>query len=220
MKDLIIVGASGLGRKLYVCLRRLNTDNQWNIKGFIDDNEHALDGKKCDLKIIGTINDWEPTENQTFVMAVANPYIKYVLANKLLKKGAHFETIVSPDVIMGDYVEIGEGSIIMTPYNVESEAKIGRFVTLLGSTIAIDGVLGDYSTTTGFVNLTCANIGRGVYIGSHAVILERVTIGDGAVIGAGSIVTKDIPPYSLAYGTPARVKGEAPHYNYDDETEE
>ena len=46
MKDLIIVGAGGLGRKVFVCLRRLNTDGRWNIRGFIDDNEHALDGKK------------------------------------------------------------------------------------------------------------------------------------------------------------------------------
>ncbi len=217
MKDLIIVGAGGLARKLFVCLRRLNTDNRWNIKGFIDDDEHALDGKRCDLKIIGTIKDWQPTDNQVFAMGVANPKVKHILANQLIKKGAHFETIVSPDVIMGDYVEIGEGSVIMTPYNVESEAKIGRFVTLLGSTIALDGILGDYSTSTGYVNLTCAKIGRGVYVGSHAVILEHVTVGDGAVIGAGSIVTKDIPPFSLSYGTPARVKGEVPYYDYSDE---
>ena len=219
MKDLIIVGAGGLARKLFVCLRRLNTDNQWNIKGFIDDNAHALDGKRCDLNIIGTIKDWQPKENEVFAMGVADPHIKQILAEKLKKRGARFETIVSPDVIMGDYVEIGEGSVVMTPYNVESEAKIGRFVTLLGSTIALDGVLGDYSTSTGFVNLTCAKIGRGVYIGSHAVILEHVTVGDGAVIGAGSIVTRDIPPFSLAYGTPARVKGETRHYNYDERNE-
>ena len=57
MKDLYIVGAGGLGRKVFVCLRRLNTDNKWNIVGFLDDNPNALDGKKCDLEIVGRISD-------------------------------------------------------------------------------------------------------------------------------------------------------------------
>jgi len=44
-----------------------------------------------------------------------------------------------------------------------------------------------------------------VWLGAGAIILDRVTIGEGAVIGAGSVVTKDIPPYSIATGVPARV---------------
>lgn len=208
MKDLIIVGAGGLGRKVFVCLRRLNQDNQWNIRGFIDDNDRALDGKKCDLNIIGRISDWEPTENQVFVMGISDPHTKRIVSDMLKSKGAHFETVVSPDVIMGDYVEIGEGSVIMTPYNVESGAQIGKFVTLLGSTIALDGKLGDYSTTGGFANLTYANIGKEVYVGSHAVILSNVTVGDGAYIGVGSIVMKDVPAHAQVFGNPARIVGE------------
>lgn len=208
MKDLIIVGAGGLGRKVFVCLRRLNTSKKWNILGFIDDDEQALDGKKCDLKIIGRISDWEPSEDQVFVMAISDPHTKRIVSDHLLNKGAKFETIVSPDVIMGDYVEIGEGSVIMTPYNVESGAQIGKFVTILGSTIALDGKLGDYSTTGGFANLTCANIGKEVYVGSHAVVLSHVNVGDGAYIGVGSIVIKDVPEYKKVFGNPARVVAE------------
>lgn len=48
-------------------------------------------------------------------------------------------------------------------------------------------------------------IGNNVWIGAHSVILPGVTIGDHAVIGAGSVVTKDIPSYSLAVGNPCRV---------------
>ena len=212
MKDLIIVGAGGLGRKVFVCLRRLNIDRRWNILGFIDDNEHALDGKKCDLSIIGKISDWAPTEDQVFVMGISDPHVKHMVSDMLISRGAEFETIVSPDVIMGDYVTIGEGSVIMTPYNVESGAQIGKFVTLLGSTIALDGKLGDYSTTGGFANLTFANIGKEVYVGSHAVILSHVNVGDGAYIGVGSIVMKDVPAYAQVFGNPARIVGERPRH--------
>lgn len=48
-------------------------------------------------------------------------------------------------------------------------------------------------------------IGNGVWIGDSVIILPEVEVGDGCVIGAGSIVTKDIPPYSIAVGNPARV---------------
>jgi acetyltransferase-like isoleucine patch superfamily enzyme len=48
-------------------------------------------------------------------------------------------------------------------------------------------------------------VGKGVWVGSGAIILGGVTIGEHAVVGAGSVVTKDIPPYSVAAGVPARV---------------
>lgn len=208
MKDLIIVGAGGLGRKLFVCLRKLNIFNKWNILGFIDDNPLALEGKKCDLDIIGTISDWVPEENQVFVMGISDTRIKRIVSDEMILKGAIFESIVSPECILGDYVEIGQGSVIMTPYNVESGVRIGKFVTLLGSTIALDGRLGDYSTTGGFANLTSASIGKEVYVGSHAVILSHVRVGDNAHIGVGSIVMNDVPSNTRVFGNPARVVGE------------
>ena len=47
-------------------------------------------------------------------------------------------------------------------------------------------------------------IGNDVWIGYEAVIMSGVTIGDGAIIGARSVVTKDIPPYTIVGGVPAR----------------
>ena len=49
-------------------------------------------------------------------------------------------------------------------------------------------------------------IGNDVWIGSRAIILAGVTVGDGAIIGAGAVVTKDVPPYAVVAGVPARVK--------------
>lgn len=48
-------------------------------------------------------------------------------------------------------------------------------------------------------------LGNDVWVGSHVRIKRGVTVGDGAVIGAGSIVTRDVPPYAIVAGTPARV---------------
>lgn len=49
------------------------------------------------------------------------------------------------------------------------------------------------------------HIGKGVMVGMESIIMPGVTIGDGAIIGAGSIVTKDIPAWTIATGRPARV---------------
>lgn len=49
-------------------------------------------------------------------------------------------------------------------------------------------------------------VGNDVWFGENAIILSGVTIGDGAVIGLGSVVTKDVPPYSIVAGNPARVR--------------
>lgn len=47
-------------------------------------------------------------------------------------------------------------------------------------------------------------IGRNVYIGTNTIIVKPVTVGDGAIIGAGSVVNKDIPPYQVWAGVPAK----------------
>lgn len=49
------------------------------------------------------------------------------------------------------------------------------------------------------------NIGNNVWMGDNCIILKDVTIGDGAVIGAGSVVTKDVPPFAIVGGGPAKI---------------
>lgn len=56
-------------------------------------------------------------------------------------------------------------------------------------------------------------IGRDVWIGCRAIVTAGVTIGDGCIIGAGSIVTRDLPPGSVAVGAPARIVRERPAFS-------
>jgi acetyltransferase-like isoleucine patch superfamily enzyme len=62
------------------------------------------------------------------------------------------------------------------------------------------------SRRDGIVYAQPVTIGDDCWIGVNATILPGVTIGKGSVIGAGAVVTRDIPPFSLAWGVPARVQ--------------
>ncbi|WP_198526397.1 CatB-related O-acetyltransferase [Halarcobacter anaerophilus] len=57
-------------------------------------------------------------------------------------------------------------------------------------------------------------IGNDVWLGHNVVVMGNVTIGDGAVIGSSAVVTKDIPPFAIAVGNPARVI----KYRFDEKT--
>lgn len=58
-------------------------------------------------------------------------------------------------------------------------------------------------------------LGKDVFLGSNAIVYPNVTIGEGAMIGAGSLVDKDIPPWTINVGVPTRVVGERPKVKFD-----
>ena len=65
-----------------------------------------------------------------------------------------------------------------------------------------------FRSQTGYTNSAPVIIGDFCWIGSNVVIMKGVTIGDGSVIAANSVVTSNIPPHSLASGNPAQVVSE------------
>jgi virginiamycin A acetyltransferase len=63
-----------------------------------------------------------------------------------------------------------------------------------------------------FINTAYTNIGSDVLLGANSIILSGISIGHGAIIGAGSIVTKNVPPYAIVAGNPAKII----KYRFDD----
>ena len=87
--------------------------------------------------------------------------------------------------------------------------KIGRYSAIGSHSVIMTytHVFDDLTIPIKFQNLELkkVKIGEGVWLGTHVVVLPGVTIGDGAIVGAGAVVTKDIPCYSIAAGVPAKV---------------
>ncbi len=112
-------------------------------------------------------------------------------------------TMPHPVVEIGKWVFVGMNTIIAS----KNRIKIGDFTIFAPNCYVIDHEHG-FSKSDVILNqksvLKEVKIGRDCYFGAGVVILGGVTIGDGVVIGAHSVVTHDIPPHEIWAGSPAR----------------
>ena len=206
MKDLIIVGASGFGREVLQWVKDINNIKQsWIIRGFIDDNLKALDGYKCDYKVIGRIQDWTVSGMEVYCCAIAMPMIKEKLVTSLKLKGANFINMVHPTAIISEFCEIGEGLIVTPRAKISPNVTLGNFVTILGSGIGHDAIIGDFSTIAANCSVSGhVVLGKRDFVASNVCIAPSKKIGDDVFIGMGSMVVSNIKAGIKVMGNPAR----------------
>ena len=100
-------------------------------------------------------------------------------------------------VRIGSFCSVGPGVLFICA----AEHRVDT-----ATTFPIQFVNGKIRNAPGTVGKGPITVGHDVWIGARCIILGGVTIGNGAVVGAGSIVTRDIAPYAVAFGNPASVK--------------
>ena len=148
------------------------------------------------------------------------------ITNSRIGRGVEIlDNCVITDSEISNDCTVGPFAHLRGKAKLEEKAKVGNFVelkkTILGRgskashlTYLGDATIGE-KTNIGAGTITCnydgvnkhsTNIGNNVKIGSDTMLVAPVKIGDGAVTGAGSVVTKDVPPDTLVVGAPARVK--------------
>ena len=114
----------------------------------------------------------------------------------------------------GSYIQVGKNaelSIGDTFINREVKIICNKKITIGdGCIIAMGTVIRDNDggshrlLSPGYTNAKPVSIGNHVWLGENSMVLKGVTIGDGAVVAASSVVTCDVPPHCLVAGTPAR----------------
>lgn len=127
-----------------------------------------------------------------------------ILARCQLSKGAVIhcyggKVVIAENVFVGEYVVIyGHGNV-----EIGENTLIAMHTCIVSSnhTVPPRGELIRYKKDV----LLPVKIGKDVWLGAGVKVLGGVTIGDGCVIAAGAVVTKDLPSYSIAAGVPARV---------------
>lgn len=109
----------------------------------------------------------------------------------------------SGDVIIGDECQIGIGTAILGPVKIGNGAGTGQHVFISGFNHEFKD--GTKNSKYQGLDIRGVVIEDEVHIGANSVVVAGVTIGKRSQIGAGSVVTKDIPPFSIAAGNPAKV---------------
>lgn len=109
----------------------------------------------------------------------------------------------SGDVIMGDKVRIGIGSVVIGPVTMGSGSGLGQHVFVAGFNHGYGD--GTKNSSVQPLDIRKTIIEEEAHIGANSVVVAGITIGKRSQVGAGSVVTKDVPPFSIAVGNPARV---------------
>ena len=207
MKKILIVGAGGFGRELLQWIKDINAEKPtWEIGGFLDDNLQALDGVEIDYPVVGTISDWQPKDDEVFALAMGKPQLKRMVVEKLKSRGAHFAAVIHPTALVSPFAHYGEG-LVMFPYSkLSCNSTVGDFVSILTTPIGHDNEIGDYTMISGGCNIVRnVKIGKDVFVAAGVCIAQDVVVKDGAYIGLGSVVLKDVKAGTKVFGKPARI---------------
>jgi acetyltransferase-like isoleucine patch superfamily enzyme len=121
-----------------------------------------------------------------------------------LGRDTEFETRGGGRIVLGDDIRINRGCTLVSYAEVVigDFAIIGEYVTIRD---ANHGMKADEPMRYQAHDSAPVTIGRDVWIGRGSCVLPGVTIGEGAVIGANSVVSRDVPAFSVAAGAPAAV---------------
>lgn len=195
MKDIVIIGAGGIGREVAWIIEEINeVKSTWNIIGFVDENSE-MHGKILNgYKVLGGFDTLDKLEVKPYVVvAIANCKVKKDIVEKLDGK-FKFATVIDPTVRVGKYIEIGEGSIVYPGVILTVNTKLGNHVVVSGNCgIGHDTVIGDYSSVLWGSSFSGYDVvGSECFIGVGTKVVQGISIGNGSRVNAGMTVLKDV----------------------------
>ena len=209
IRDLYIIGAGGFGREVVWLAERINAvEPTWDIKGFIDDNETVQGMQLGKYNVIGNCSTLGEIDKEVWVVcAIGASYVRKKVIEKVSRyENVKFATLIDPSVIMSSSVKIGEGTMVCAGNILTVDISIGNHVIInLDCTVGHDAVLGDFVTLYPSVNVSgCSSLESEVEVGTGAQIIQGKKISQGTIVGAGAVVTKDLPANCTAVGAPAK----------------
>lgn len=210
MKKLYIIGSGGFGREVLWLVERINQVGKvWDIQGFIDDDKTLCGRIENNYEILGDCKYLGSLKDDIYVaIAIGSPKIKEKIVNKLSKfSNIHFATLIDPSVLYSNQVKIGEGSIICAGTIITVNIEIGKHVIInLDCTVGHDSIIEDYATILPSVNLSGNTITKKyTTIGTGAKIIQGITIGENVMVGAGTVVIRDIEGNCTVVGNPVKI---------------
>ena len=129
-------------------------------------------------------------------------HFSHVMSNCVIGNGCNLgqNVVISPDVVLGDNVKVQNNVSIYSGVTCEDDV-------FLGPSMVFTNILNPRSAIIRRDQYVKTLIQKGASIGANATVICGNTIGEYALIGAGAVVTKDVPNYALIVGNPAKQIG-------------
>ena len=215
---MLIVGAKGFAKEVLEVLYQLNDIE--NVV-FYDDVSEDLPKQLYErfdiLRNAEEVKEYFQNVDNRFTIGIGGPVLRKKMFDKFTGLGGVFTSTISPKANIGNFGnEIEDGSNVMTGTVITNDIHLGKGVLVnLNCTIGHDSTIGDFVEMSPGVHVSGnCKIGSYSNIGTNASILPKITIGENVIVGAGSVVTKDVPSNSLVVGVPAKIIKELPLINF------
>lgn len=211
-RDLVIVGSGGFGREVADIVAAINTllpEPQWNMLGYLDDAPSLVNVERAErqgLSVLGPVSADTVDGTPHFVIGISDGIVRKKLADRLEAAGWKPATLIHPAAGIGSETRIGEGTILCAGVQITTNVTLGRHVHLnLNCTVGHDTELRDFVSVNPLVAVSGEILlEEQATVGSSAFILQGLSVGRAATIGASACVTRDVPAEAIVKGVPAR----------------
>lgn len=210
---IILVAAGGLARETAEAARAAGLP----VAGCVDDNPDLwgtlLEGG---LEVLGGLDLIVSQVDSGVVICAGKGATRAVLAQRLSGLGVpdeRFATVVHPSVSVPASCRVGAGSILLAGVVLTASVRVGRHVVAMPHvTLTHDDVVDDFATLCAGVTLGGhVKVSGAAYLGMSSSVREKVTVGAGATLGMGAVLTRDLPPGQTWLGVPARPFADTQH---------
>lgn len=205
---IILVGANN-PETLRVVNACKKTDPSLEVIGFLDNDPAKIGKTFVGFPVLGDFSYLAGLDLNTvrFVNLITrDAATRYKTSLEIAQKGGKFANLIHPSVNL-EMVQTGVGNYIQENVVLQADVEIGNNSSIhIGTLVGHETKIGHSVFIAHGCNLSgCLQIEDGVFMGTGVSIVPRVRIGKWSVIGAGSVVIKDIPPYSVVVGNPGKI---------------
>lgn len=197
--EIVIIGAGGHASVIADMARKLGHI----IVGLLDDNCPV--GKIAfGVPISGKISDCRQFCDKVFVIGIGDNMTRENIANTY---NLSYATMIHPAAVLGEDVEIEEGTVVMAGAIINSGTVIGRHCIInTGAIIEHDSKICDYAHISPGVTMGGGvQIGKYSHVGIGATIKNGIEVCNNVVVGAGAVVVKNVTHSGTYVGVPARI---------------
>ena len=209
MHNIVVIGSSGHARVIIDAVER---ENRFRIAGIIDTFKPV--GYSClgyqvlgdELRLPDVIREHDIYGG---IIAIGDNWVRHEVVDRIrcAVPGFGFVTVIHPSAQVARSARVAAGTVVMPGAIISASADIGEFcIVNTKASLDHDGVMGAFSSFAPAVTAggeVTVKPFAAVLLGAN--IIHSISIGEHSVVGAGSLVLRDVPERVLAYGLPARV---------------